>query len=123
MRQVWDRQLRWARLRRATFPVYFVPEVLTGFAMPLAAAAFATPAIGVDAGVLVTTLIAVWYLPEALLNRLAHWPFTKWSPLAWLARDLLVPVVWVVAWLGNGFAWRGNAMNLSSAAIREARAN
>ena len=29
MKDVWSRQLRWARLRRVTFPFHFVPEILT----------------------------------------------------------------------------------------------
>ena len=29
LRDVWSRQLRWARLRRATFPFFFAPEILT----------------------------------------------------------------------------------------------
>ena len=34
-RQVMDRQLRWARLRRATFPLCYTPEVLTGSLAPM----------------------------------------------------------------------------------------
>ena len=30
--QIWSRQVRWAKLRRATFPVFFPPEVLSGAA-------------------------------------------------------------------------------------------
>ena len=29
LKDVWSRQLRWARLRRATFPLHFAPEILT----------------------------------------------------------------------------------------------
>ena len=29
LRDVWSRQLRWARLRRATFPLFFAPEIFT----------------------------------------------------------------------------------------------
>src|SRR5262249_43698111 len=35
--EVWNRQLRWARLRRASFKAFFVPEILTGAVFPLAA--------------------------------------------------------------------------------------
>ncbi len=34
--QIWSRQVRWAKLRRATFPVFFLPEVLSGACAPLA---------------------------------------------------------------------------------------
>ena len=33
---VWKRQLRWARLRRSSFPLFFVPEVLAGGLVPMA---------------------------------------------------------------------------------------
>ena len=36
--QVWDRQTRWARLRRITFPGFFAAEILTGSLLPLAGA-------------------------------------------------------------------------------------
>ena len=112
-RQVWDRQVRWARLRRATFVLYFVPEVLSGIFPPLLATAWAAQGIGLDPGVLATCLIAAWYLPEALLTTVARWQISKWSPFAWLARDLLIPIIWFAAWLGNGFTWRGNDMSVA----------
>ena len=31
------------------------------------------------------------------------------------ARDLMLPVLWVQAWLGNSFSWRGNDMHLADA--------
>ena len=38
-RAVWQRQVRWAKLRRTTFPAFFLPEVLSGGFAPLLAAA------------------------------------------------------------------------------------
>jgi ceramide glucosyltransferase len=38
-REVWRRQLRWARLRRETFLLYFFPELMAGALMPLVACA------------------------------------------------------------------------------------
>ncbi len=116
-RQVWERQLRWARLRRATFPAYFIPEVLTGFVPPCVATLVSAPVFEIDRGLAITVLLAVWYLPEAILNRVARWQVSPWSPFAWLARDLLLPVVWSAAWFGNGFSWRGNEMSVVPAAL------
>ncbi len=33
-REVWARQLRWARLRRVTFPLFFAPEIGSGVLLP-----------------------------------------------------------------------------------------
>ena len=46
---VWSRQVRWARLRRASFPLLFAPEIFTGAALPMfcAAAACGSRAISI----------------------------------------------------------------------------
>ena len=31
----------------------------------------------------------------------------------WLLRDLLLPVLWLQSWLGNGLSWRGNDMSVA----------
>jgi ceramide glucosyltransferase len=114
-RQIWMRQLRWAKLRRATFPLFFLPEVLSGAAAPMVAAAYAAEALDVSGVGVIAALGAVWFGSEALLARAAGWHISALSPLAWLARDLMLPVLWVQAWLGNSFSWRGNDMHLVDA--------
>jgi ceramide glucosyltransferase len=112
-RQVWDRQVRWARLRRATFPLYFVPEILTGALPALISAAIAADAAAVDVLPVVGALALAWYGSEALLAIVAGWQLTALSPLAWIARDVSMPLLWLQAWLGNGFVWRGNEMSVA----------
>lgn len=114
-RQIWSRQVRWSRLRRATFPLYFVPELLSGSAMPLAAAVYAAEAFEVTSIGAALALAGIWYGCEAALARAAGWHIGALSPLAWMARDAMLPVLWVQAWLGNSFSWRGNDMHVASA--------
>jgi ceramide glucosyltransferase len=113
--QVWSRQLRWAKLRRATFPAFFLPEILSGSLAPLLAAGFAAHAADLPVVGTVAALAAYWYACEAFLARMAGWHVGAWSPLAWLVRDLMLPVLWAQAWLGNSFRWRGNDMSLADA--------
>ncbi|MGH6844644.1 MAG: ceramide glucosyltransferase, partial [Methylocella sp.] len=40
-RDVWLRQLRWARMRRKTFPLFYAFEIVAGAALPCLAAAYA----------------------------------------------------------------------------------
>ncbi len=40
-------------------------------------------------------------------------------PLAFLLRDVVLPVLWINAWLSDDFVWRGNAMNLHATAPEE----
>lgn len=112
--QVWNRQVRWARLRRATFAIYFLPEVLTGSVPPLLASIPAANALGAEPAVMLLLVFAIWYLAEAALAMSAEWHFSKWSPLAWLVRDLSLPFLWIAALSGNGFNWRGNAMSVAT---------
>lgn len=113
--QIWSRQVRWAKLRRATFPLYFLPELLSGSAVPFVAAAFGAEALGFSGPGAVAALAVVWYGSEAVLARVAGWHLSALSPLAWMARDVMLPVLWVQAWLGNSFSWRGNDMHLANA--------
>jgi ceramide glucosyltransferase len=113
--QVWGRQLRWARLRRVTFPVYFFPEVLTGVVPPTAAIVLAADTNEVPLPVLVAALVGFWYGGEALLAVHAGWHLTRWSLPAWVLRDLALPVLWLQAWFGNSLRWRGNEIPLGNA--------
>ena len=110
--EVWRRQVRWARLRRTSFKACFMPEVLSGAAWPIAAAALV--ATQSDLSLLtVPALAALWYGSEAVLAWAAGWHLTARSPLAWALRDLLLPVVWLNGLFGTGFVWRGNQMRVA----------
>jgi len=61
----------------------------------------------------VVTLATFWYGSEVLLARAAGWELSLRAPLVWILRDLLLPVLWVNAWTGSSFVWRGNHMHLA----------
>jgi len=115
-RQVLDRQIRWARLRRATFPFFYAPELLAGCAAPLLAAVLAAPLVDLDEVSAAALFVSVWFGTEALLVRGTGWHVSLISPLAWLARDLALPIVWLKGWTGDGFNWRGNDMTVAEPA-------
>jgi ceramide glucosyltransferase len=111
--EVWARQTRWSRLRRMTFPMLFAPELLAGGFFPFVAAmAFAVEAqMGVAATMAMSTaFLALWVGAEAALARCAGWHWSIRMPLACVLRDILLPLLWVDAWLGSGFTWRGTEM-------------
>jgi ceramide glucosyltransferase len=110
---VWKRQLRWARLRRATFAPLYATELVSGGFLPLAAAA-ALIAIGPPTWPGFVALFAGWYGAEILLAAQMGWPISVRIALSLLARDLLLPALWVAGWTGNTFVWRGNAMDLKT---------
>jgi ceramide glucosyltransferase len=111
-KEIWSRQVRWARLRRASFPLFFLPEIVSGGTFPILAGAYA--AARLDLGVLgiVALLLVTWYGAEALLARATSWHLSLRLLPALVLRDLLLPVLWIDAWLSDDFVWRGNAMNL-----------
>ena len=109
---VWNRQVRWARLRRASFFIYFLPEIVSGSVTPTIA--FAAVAHGLAFPVLPSALLfaALWYGGEMLLAAAAGWHVSARYPLHGIARDLLLPVLFVSALRGNDFVWRGDAMEV-----------
>ena len=118
--EVWNRQLRWARLRRASFLLYFLPEIFSGGVLPMIAVAIV--AHGLGAPVLLSAVLfgALWYGGEMLLAAAAGWPVSALSPLCGLTRDVLLPALFISALHGNDFTWRGNEMQVERMRPRRA---
>ena len=119
--EVWARQTRWARLRRVTFPLFFLPELFTGCLFSVVAAACAASANGYNPALAGALIAAAWMAAEVQLALSAGWRLTWASPLAWLVRDLMLPAMFVNAWLANDFVWRGNEMDVTESKQSEAR--
>ena len=109
LREVWDRQVRWAKVRRDGFPLVFAAEILTGGLPPLLATA-GLVALGVAPPGAVAALVLVWYGAQWAVAARAGWPRSAVQVAAWILRDLLIPAVWTAALTSRGFVWRGNAM-------------
>ncbi len=120
LRDVWSRQLRWARLRRATFPFFFAPEILTTSLLTLVAAAIAAPEFGMNPAVGGLLAAAFCYGAETILAFAAGWPLSWRSPVAWLVRDALLPFLWMRGWSGRNVTWRGNAMDVDDGVFLQA---
>jgi ceramide glucosyltransferase len=111
--EVWQRQIRWARLRRDTFKLFFAVEIFACaipslLAAMLVATAMDWPVLGISAA-----LACLWYLLEMALAHVAGWHLSWRSVPLCVLRDLLLPVLWLAAWIGNEFEWRGNAMRVA----------
>ena len=91
-------------MRRASFPLCYMAEILSGGFIPMMCAAMA-------GGLAVATATAaVWYGAELVLARSANWPLSARTVFAMVARDLMLPALWVAGWCGRRFVWRGNEM-------------
>jgi ceramide glucosyltransferase len=109
---VWHRQIRWARMRRKTFPAYYLPEILAGCATPTLIGAYAAVLIGWNPPLTAGLVLLSLYCSEVILAFANKWYFSWRLPFLFLLRDLMLPVVYVDAWLVNDFTWRGNAMTV-----------
>jgi ceramide glucosyltransferase len=110
--EVWNRQLRWARLRRASFLLYFLPEVLCGAILPMILVAYLASAFHWPPALCVAGFATIWYGAEMALALAAGWHVPALYPFYGLLRDLLLPALFVGALRGNDFVWRGNEMQV-----------
>ncbi|MFZ2079087.1 MAG: ceramide glucosyltransferase [Xanthobacteraceae bacterium] len=110
--EVWNRQLRWARLRRASFFMYFLPEILSGGVLPMICAAILAHAFGWPVLLFTPAFALLWYGSEMALAAASEWHVSPLHPFYGLIRDLTLPALFVAALRGNDFIWRGNAMQV-----------
>ncbi len=107
--EVWGRQLRWSRIRRAGFPAIFALEILQGPLPPFAALA-ALVGLGAAPGPALAAFPLVWYGAEIALARAHGWPSGPRDIAAMLLRDALLPALWVVTLRRRTFTWRGSVV-------------
>jgi ceramide glucosyltransferase len=112
---LWSRQTRWARLRRVTFPAYFVPELLISVLLPAAGTFAGLAGTGIDsrtAALAAALLIAATYAAEMALAWAKGWEVSARLLIGMLARDCLMPAIWVTAWTGARVVWHGQAIEV-----------
>ncbi len=109
MSDVWERQLRWSRVRRDGFPWLFAIEILNGPVVALLALAAAC-LLAHGSIAIIIPFLAIWYGAEIHLMRRAGWP-AHWRDIAALPlRDLALPVLWGATFLQRDIQWRGTRM-------------
>jgi ceramide glucosyltransferase len=111
--EVWRRQVRWARLRRDTFRLFFAVEIFAGAIPPLIACAIFATTMGWPIMSSLGTVAFTWYLAEAVLAYAAGWDISLRSVALCVLRDLVLPALWFAAWIGDEFVWRGNVMRVA----------
>jgi len=109
LREVWDRQLRWSRVRRDGFPVIFATEVLNGGLVPFGLVTMACLLGGSDL-IWAVGYVGLWYLSEIFVAKRAGWPMGVQDLAGLVLRDLVLPLLWIATFLRRGFEWRGTQM-------------
>ena len=59
-------------------------------------------------------VLAAVYLPEIGLAFAKGWRLSVWSIPAMIVRDIMMPAIWLRAWLGGTIDWRGNTMTIGT---------
>lgn len=111
-RDVWFRQIRWARMRRKTFPFHYAPEILAGAALPVILASYTAHLLGWNVALVAGLTLALLYSAETILAIANRWYFSWRLPFFFLLRDLMLPVIYFDAWMVDDFIWRGNSMSV-----------
>lgn len=104
LRAVWDRQLRWSKVRRDGFFGLFLLEPINGSLVPVMLAGLAWGPLGMLA------LAWKWYGAELYLLWRAGWQVNRWTLPMMILRDLMIPALWLASYGRRGFTWRGNSM-------------
>jgi ceramide glucosyltransferase len=111
-REVWSRQLRWAQLRRDSFPAYYCLEIAAGAVLPLLALTLLAAATGCSVGIATAGLLTIWYGAELALAAVAGWQLTLLYPVHAMLRDAMLPLLWIGGWRNCGFVWRGHSISV-----------
>jgi ceramide glucosyltransferase len=111
-REVYSRHVRWARLRRATFPAFFVPEFMNGSFVAIVCGAYAALEFEGSPALAALAVLAALHGAEIALAWVCGWKLDWRTPFALLTRDAMLPVMFVDALLFDDFVWHGNAMTV-----------
>jgi ceramide glucosyltransferase len=104
---LWRRQLRWMVVWRVQLPAVFAGDML-GAALPTAlVGAVAASFFGFAPGIVALGTLAGWFCVEFLLCAAKGWPLSPWSPIAFIAREMLTPVLWLRACTTSQVVWAG----------------
>ena len=76
------------------------------------AAAYAALTLDLNIAAVTFAVALSWYGPETLLALLNRWHFSWRMPFLFVFRDLILPVIYIDAWITNEFVWRGNEMTM-----------
>lgn len=117
LRSFWSRHVRWARLRRVTFPTVFSLEIGCGMFPAILAFAMSSTLSSIPLPLTIIVASVLWYGAEYAFARSLGWRCNRWFVLACLVRDAFLPAFYVAAWVSARFEWRGHAMDSTAKGI------
>ncbi|MBP0581691.1 glycosyltransferase [Labrys sp. LIt4] len=103
--EIWRRHLRWAICRRLEEPLAFAAEPLIGLPAACLAALAGAAFLGLPGMPLLLLTLLIWPAAECWLAWRKGWPLSPAMPLAVLAREAMMPALWLNALLARRLSW------------------
>lgn len=116
LREIYDRQLRWAVIRRAHEPVTFTLEPFSSPLPAALAAAVAAPLVGLSPLAAFGLSLLLWFGVEIGVSALKGWDVSLYSPIAFVGRELLALSSWLRAWTTRDVTWANDRLNVAPVA-------
>ena len=103
-KEVYARHTRWSRLRRATFPAFYAPEIMNGSFVAVLSGAIAAQDFGYDPLIIAVLILSLLHGAEVVLGRICGFYMDWRTPLALSIRDLLLPVIFIDGLIFDNFS-------------------
>ncbi|WP_395664579.1 glycosyltransferase [Methylocella sp.] len=105
LRDVFERQARWAVIRRGGAAPAYALEPLASPLPAALAAALAAPLVGVGAGAAFAVTLIGWFALETGFAALKGWEISRWSAPAYLGREILALAAWARGFATHQVIW------------------
>ncbi len=112
LHEIYERQSRWAVIRRAMEPWTFPLEPIYNSLVTAFAAAVAAPLAGVSPLFAAASTLGIWFVAEIGVAALKGWEVSFWSPLAFLGREILSLMAWLHAWTTRDVVWANKCLHV-----------
>jgi ceramide glucosyltransferase len=93
--------------------MFFAVEIFAGGVPPMIACAIVASTTRWPVMDILLSFALAWYLAEAAVAYAVGWHLSWRSLVLSVLRDLLLPVLWFAAWMGDELVWHGNVMRIA----------
>lgn len=111
--------MRWAQIRRRSFPWIYPLEIASTSVLPMGAAVVLAGALDAPVVLAAGASLALWLTVETVLAWRAGWPWGVSYAAACVARDVMIGAIWPAGWVRTRYVWRGNPVDLKAVERRQ----
>jgi ceramide glucosyltransferase len=119
-REVYERQVRWAVIRRAHEPMTFPIEPIATPLPAACAAALASPLLGASPATAFALTLLGWFACQMGVARLKKWEISPLAPIAFIGQEILVLAAWLRAFTTYDVTWANGRFDVFAGAHEKA---